>query len=719
MKNRLLVASFFLCCLSACKQKNNSAYSGWEVYGGTKEGIRYSSLTEVDTTNVHLLTPAWSYHTGDADTAHHSQIQCNPIVVNGILYGSTPTQKIFAADAATGEEKWVFNPVDSSQGSNSFFVMNNIRGLTYYKGENQGRILFTAGSFLHAVDAVTGKLIPAFGKNGKIDLHEGLDRDAADLFVTFTSPGIIYKDLVIIGSRVDEGPNAAPGHIRAFNAITGKLAWIFHTIPQPGEPGYETWDDPNAWKHIGGANCWSGFTLDEKTGMVFVPTGSASYDFYGGMRKGDNLYADCLLALDAATGKKIWHFQNIHHDVWDKDLPTPPALVTVTRNGKRIEAVAQPTKTGFVYLFERATGTPLFNVEEIPAPQGTDLAGEKLALTQPRPVAPPPFVRQTFSEADVNDLVSPAEQDSLKLKLASLNNGLFSPPSQKGTVIFPGYDGGAEWGGPAFDPATGYIYVNANEMPWILQMKELPKKTTVAENWGAAGQRLYTTACMGCHGTSRQGSGNNPSLINIAARYEPAAIDALLQQGRRMMPAFKHLSGEERGAIISFITGNKQDKGKAFSQEIKTDSFLNLPYNGTGYNKFLTKDGWPAIKPPWGTLNAIDLNTGTIAWKIPIGETKFLKEKGVLTGTENYGGPVVTAGGLIFIAATSDRKIRAFSKRTGKLLWQADLPASGFATPAVYEVKGKQYIVIACGGGKLNTLSGDTYLAFALNDTSR
>ncbi len=692
------------------------AYRGWEVYGGTKEGTRYSSLSAIDTNNVQFLQEAWAYHTGDADTVNHSQIQCNPIVVNGVLYGSTPTQKIFAADAATGLERWVFNPVDSSRGSQSFFTMNNIRGLCYYKGSSQELIFFTAGSYLHAVDALTGKLATSFGKEGKIDLHEGLDRDAKDLFVTSTSPGIIYKDLVIIGSRVDEGPNAAPGHIRAFHAGTGKLAWIFHTIPHPGEAGYESWEDPNAWKHIGGANCWSGFTLDEEKGIVFVPTGSASYDFYGGMRKGDNLFADCLLALDANTGKRIWHFQNIHHDVWDKDLPTPPALVTVTREGKKIEAVAQPTKTGYVYLFERTTGKPLFPIREVPVSQSTDLAGEKLSPTQPTPVAPPPFVRQAFTAADVNDLVSAAEQDSLRQKLAGLNNGHFMPPSQKGTVIFPGYDGGAEWGGPAFDPQTGYLYVNANEMPWILQLKEIPKKTITRETWMDAGKRLYSAACMNCHGPERQGSGNYPGLLNIGTKYTAANFDALLQQGRRMMPAFKHLTSEERGAIAAYVLNDSKKQRQKFSQPVILDSFLNLPYSGTGYNKFLTKDGWPAIKPPWGTLNAIDLNTGVIAWKIPLGENKFLKEKGIITGTENYGGPVVTAGGLVFIAATSDAKFRAFHKRTGKLLWETNLPACGFATPAVYEIKGKQFVVIACGGGKLKTQSGDTYLAFSLGD---
>ncbi len=703
-----------LSVLNSCSRKEENDYTGWQVYGGTKEGSRYSSLTQIDTNNVAQLAVAFTYHTGDADTAHHSQIQCNPIVVDDILFGSTPQQKIFAIDAATGKEKWVFNPLDSAGGSTGFFIMNNIRGICYWGNEKDKRIFFTAGSYLHSVDALTGKLDTAFGKKGKIDLHEGLGRDVKDLFITFTSPGVVYKDFIIIGSRVDEGANAAPGHIRAYNVHSGKQQWIFHTIPQPGQEGYESWDDPNAYKHIGGANCWSGFTLDEKKGIVFVPTGSASYDFYGGMRKGNNLFADCLLALDAATGKKIWHFQNIHHDIWDRDLPTPPALVTVIRNGAAIEAVAQPTKTGYVYLFERTTGKPLYPINEMPVPQMTDLTGEKISPTQPKPTLPAPFVRQVFNEADINKLVSNAEQKEIAAKLKSLNNDFFMPPSKKGTVIFPGYDGGAEWGGPAFDKETGLLYVNANEMPWILTMKEVDTKAAVNENWLRAGRRLYTANCVACHGTELQGSGNFPSLLGINKKYTAASLNELLLGGRRMMPAFKQLATEERNAIASFIMGNKKEQQKKFFIPVVADSFLNLPYTGTGYNKFLTKEGWPAIQPPWGTLNAINLNTGKTEWKIALGQTAIGKEKGIVTGTENYGGPAVTAGGLLFIAASSDSKFRAFNKRSGKLLWEYDLPNSAFATPAIYAINGKQFVVIACGGGKLGTVSGDSYVAFAL-----
>lgn len=701
----------FFC--SSCRQCDK--YTQWSVYGGGPEGIRYSSLTQIDTNNVTQLKPLWEFRCGDVDTANHSQIQCNPIIVDTVLYGTTPQQKLFAINAITGKELWRFDPAENFKNDAGHFILNNTRGISYWQEGNDKRIFFTAGSYLHAIDAQTGKLVATFGNKGKIDLHDGLGRDVKDLFITYTSPGTIYQNLIIMGSRVAEDADAAPGHIRAYDVRSGKQVWIFHTIPQPGEPGYETWEDPEAWKHIGGANCWSGFTLDDKRGIVFASTGSASYDFYGGMRKGANLYANCILALDAATGKLKWHYQCIHHDVWDKDLPVPPALVTVKRDGKQVDAIAQPTKAGFVFVLDRETGKPLFPIEERPVNTQTELAGEKLYPTQPFPLLPKPFARQDFKESDVNDLIDTAEQRAIKEQLVQLDNGhIFTPPGKKGTVIFPGYDGGAEWGGPAFDPQTGLLYVNANEMPWILKMVDVkPKEQN--ETWIDAGKRLYSQNCMKCHGRNREGGGNYPSILNVKSKYTPDQFSTLIQSGRRMMPSFQQLTAGERAAIASFILDIKKDQSKTFiAPQQPVDTFLQLAYTGTGYNKFLTKDRWPAINPPWGTLNAIDLNSGEIAWKVPLGETEKFKERGVITGTENYGGPVVTAGGLLFIAATSDSKIRAFNKATGQLLWQADLPACGFATPAVYSVHGKQYIVIACGGGKLGRKSGDSYIAFGL-----
>jgi quinoprotein glucose dehydrogenase len=708
-------AALFFC--AACSPGKKDPYSGWATTAGTREGIRYSSLTQVDTSNVQKLAVAWTYHTGDADTVNHSQIQCSPVMVDGVVYGTSPRLKVFALDAATGKEKWVFNPSDSNQNKSvADFIMNNNRGVTYWEDGNDRRIFYTAGPYLYALDAATGKLIPAFGKGGKIDLHDGLGRDVHDLYITATSPGIIYKDLLIMGSRVSEGSDAAPGHIRAYDTRTGEQKWIFHTIPHPGEEGFESWQDTTAWQHIGGANAWSGFSLDEKRGILFAPIGSASFDFYGGMRKGNDLYANCLLALDAATGKRIWHFQTIHHDTWDKDLPTPPALVTVMHNGQMVDAVAQPGKTGFVYLFERETGKPLFPIEERPVPVNTELKGEQLSPTQPFPTLPKPFVRQTFSDSDVNNLVPDSSQQDIRNRLKTYHTGnMFNPMSKEGTVVLPGLDGGAEWGGPAFDPTTGILYVNANEMTWVMTIMDIKEKPAGKQNYLEAGKQIYSRNCVSCHGPERKGGGNYPSLLNISAKYNEQQFGELISTGRRMMPAFSRLSGEEKAALASFILDNQSQQKKNFvAPAAPVDSFRNLPYTVTGYNKFLSKEGYPAIRPPWGTLNAINLNTGELEWKIPLGEIAAFAGKGIVTGSENYGGPAVTAGGLVFIAATGDSKIRAFDKRTGKLLWQAMLPAACFSTPAVFSIDGRQFIVVACGGGKGKALSGDSYVAFAL-----
>lgn len=698
-------------------------YANWEKYKGSDESINYSSLSQVDTSNVKTLQVAWVYKTGDADTVNYSQIQCNPIMVKGILYGTSAKMKLFAIDASTGKQKWVFNPFDSL-GSNKrmFFVLNNSRGVRYWTdGKEDARIYYTAGSFLFAINALTGIPVSSFGTEGKIDLHEGLARDVSSLFITATSPPVIYDDILIMGSRVDEGPNAAPGHIRGYDVRTGKQQWIFHTIPQPGEEGYETWEQPDAYKYSGGANAWSGFSLDSKRGIVFASTGSASYDWYGGKRLGNNLYANCLLALDAKTGKRIWHYQYIHHDVWDRDLSSPPALVTINKDGRRIDAAALTTKTGFVLLFERETGKPVYEITEQPVPQGSDLAGEKLSATQPYPSFPASFMRQSFSEEDINPLLPDSSYQDVKKRLASYKTDhVFNPPSFQGTVMFPGLDGGAEWGGPSFDPGTGILYINANEMAWVIAAKKIETNTNVAETYGQAGARLYQANCMSCHGADKKGTGNFPSIVDMKKKYTAGSFDTLLQSGRRMMPAFKQLDVEERKAITSHLLEQKNIQQKKFiAPASKADDPVNLPYSITGYNKFLTSDGLPAIAPPWGTLNALDLSTGQYIWKKTLGNDPRFPNSKEPTGTENYGASVVTSGGLVFIAATMDGKFRAFNKYNGDLLWEVDLPAPGFATPAVYEVNGRQYIVIACGGGKNKTKSGDSYVAFALPENTK
>lgn len=699
-----------------CTQKKD--YKGWPQYKGSNENIHYSSLEEVDTGNVKQLQVAWTYHTRNADSVNHSQIQCNPIVIDGVMYGTTPKMKLFAIDAATGQEKWQFNPFDSlAKDKRMFFIMNNSRGVAYWGNGDDKRVFYAAGPYLYCINAATGKTVNSFGDKGKLDLHDGLGRDdVADLFVTASSPPIIYGDIMIMGTRVDEGSHAAPGHIRAYNVRTGKQLWIFHTIPHPGEPGYETWEDPNAYKFIGGANVWSGFSLDEKRGIVYGCTGSASYDWYGGNRLGNNLYADCLLALDAKTGKLIWHFQDIHHDVWDKDIPSAPALVTIKKYGKDIEAVAITTKTGFIFTFDRLTGKPVYDIVEKPVPTFTDLAGEKLSKTQPYPTLPVPFMNQRFNESDINPyLPDSSKQQVLKAFRGYKTDHMFNSISLQGTVVYPGLDGGAEWGGPSYDPESGILYVNANQMAWIIQAIPLNNKEVANETNLQAGQRLFKANCMTCHAADRKGSGTFPSLINIERKYKPAAFDTLLQSGRRMMPAFRQLKAVERKAIASYVLNISAEQPKPFiNADSYKDDVFKVPYSIVGYNKFLSKEGYPAIAPPWGTLNAINLNTGKLVWKTTLGNDPVFPHGKEDSGTENYGASVITKGGLLFIAATKDGKFRAFNKKTGKLLWEATLPAPGYATPSVYELNGKQYIVIACGGGKMNTRSGDSYVAFAL-----
>lgn len=710
-------AVFMWLVLLAC-QTDSKRYTGWEVTGGSKENIRYSALTQIDSANVSQLKVAWTYRSGDADTINNSQIQCNPIVVDGIIYGTSPQLKLLAIDAITGKEKWRFDPrADTSKGSaRQRFALNNNRGVTYWSDENDKRILYAAGSSLFAVDAMTGKLVESFGKRGSIDLHDGLGRDVSNLYVAATSPGIIYKDLIIMGTRVSEGSDAAPGHIRAFDVKTGAQRWIFHTIPQPGEFGFDTWEDSTAYKHIGGANAWSGFSLDEQRGLLFAPTGSASFDFYGGKRKGANLFANCILALDAASGKYVWHFQTIHHDVWDRDHPTPPSLVTIKYDGKVVDAVAQPTKHGFIFVLDRLTGKPIFPIEEVMFPTETDVKGEKLWPTQPVPTLPKPFARQEFTEADLNDLLPDSSYQDIRKRFLSYKSGsIFTPPSTAGTIFFPGLDGGAEWGGPAFDPESGLMFVNSNEMPWAIGMVEVKAEIPKEETYPIAGARLYKQYCMACHGANREGAGNYPTLIGVNKKYNEKSFVELLSAGRRMMPAFNNLSAEEATAITSFVLEAKTLQKKKFTAPVvKIDSFLKLPYNITGYHKFLSKEGYPAIKPPWGNLTAVNLNTGEIAWRSVLGEDAEFLKKGIVTGTENYGGPIVTKSGLIFIAATRDGKFRAFSKKSGKLIWETMLPVPAFSTPAMYEAGGRQYIVLTCGGGKLGKKSGDYYIAFSL-----
>lgn len=709
----LLIGSFLIYGWNKMEDHSETG-KDWPVYGGNKAGNRYSPLTQISIENVKDLKVSWMYN---AAVTKSGDIQCQPIVVDGILYGTTPDLNLFALNAGTGEQIWKFKPLKSDRPHQN-------RGVMYWEDGNDKRVLYSVSSGLYAVDAKTGESISSFGVNGRVDLHAGLqtnmDYDVSKTSVNATSPGIIYKNMLIMGSTVSEGGDAPPGHIRAFDVITGKLAWVFHTIPQPGEFGYNTWPK-NAYKRIGATNCWSGFTLDEKRGLVYFGTGSPASDFYGADRTGSNLFANCIMALDAQTGKMKWYYQTIHHDLWDRDHPCPPNLATIKHNGKRIDVVVQATKDGLVYVLDRDKGSSIFPVEERPVPV-KGLPGEHPFPTQRFPLLPAPLNRQVYTEADITNL-SPEAHKYVKTRFRKIKTDKkFTPPNTTGTLLF-GYSGGAEWGGNAMDP-DGIFYQNVNEEPWELVMSD--RATVIASRQNARvtqGHALYLANCASCHGQDRKGSGPElPGLINIEKKRPVDDINNLVKSGSGRMPSFQHLSDRERNLIVSFITNpdSKQAAAKSSTSRLPVTASANtgfpyMPaYISNPWRRFTDQDGYPGIKPPWGTLNAIDINTGKYLWRIPLGEYPELARKGVpTTGTTSYGGPLVTAGGLVFIAGTKDEKIRAFDRRTGKMVWEYQLPAGGFATPITYEVAGKQYVVIAAGGGR-EQKPGGNYIAFAL-----
>ncbi len=700
----LLVFSSVILGCSPSEEKNTEKkeYKTWSSYLGDPSRSHYSTLSQITKDNVKNLKVAWSYKADD-----WGQMQMNPLVVDSILYGVTAALRVVALNAGTGEEIWQFGDSIKVWHSTS-------RGVSYWEKENDKRILVTRGPNLFALDALTGKPIPTFGNDGKIDLRSGMPESAKEKFVISNTPGAIYKDLIVMPLRLSESEGAPSGDIMAFNVVTGELAWTFHTIPHPGEEGYETWENKEAYKDdlIGAANNWAGMAVDEEAGIIYVPTGSAAPDFYGRGRLGSNLYANCLLALDGNTGKRIWHFQLTHHDIWDRDPPAPPNLLTVTRDGKNIPAVAQVTKQGYVYVFNRLTGEPLFDIEEVPVPEST-LEGEKAWPTQPIPTMPKPFARQSQNLTE-NDISPFAENKEELLKIfKESDKRQYAPPALTPGFLLPGYDGAAEWGGAATDPEDGILYVNANEMAWNIQIAPEDEVT----DGTPLGEATYQKYCASCHQADRKGlaASGFPSLLDLQLRKEKNEVAAIIVRGKGMMTGFPQIKDDEKEALLRFLWGEEVKHnvvGNESTNRTRPDGAFN--YKHTGYDKFLDSKGLPGISPPWGTLHAIDLNTGEYIWSVPLGDTPELGEKGKGTGTENYGGPVVTENGLLFIGATRDGYFRVFDKHTAEILWEYKLPAAAFATPAMYEVNGKQYIAIACGGEKLGTEKGNQIVAFAL-----
>jgi quinoprotein glucose dehydrogenase len=682
----------------------------WKYYRGDDGVNAYSPLGQINKTNVKNLKVAWTYRSGD--DSEFSKIECNPIIVDTILYGISAKLKVFALDAVTGNEIWVYDPFKGSKESG----FN--RGLTLWQEGNEKRIFVCAGYRLIAIDALTGKTFNDFGENGFVDLRKGIrdDSQIEKYDVINTSPGVVYQNLIIVGSAVKENYEALPGDIRAYDVRTGEMKWKFHTIPLPGEFGYETWST-DSYQKLGGANAWAGLSLDRNKGLVFASTGAPAFDFYGGERVGENLFANSIIALDAATGKYKWHFQTSHHDVWDYDLPSPPNLITIDKDGQFIDAVVQITKQGLIFVLDRDTGTPVFPIEERPVPSSI-VPGEKMWPTQPFPLKYRPLVRTSFDDSIITN-VSKESYDFIKKEVTNYTWGpIYTPPTTQGIIQMPGFRGGGEWSGAAIDLKTNIMYLPLNDIPNVVQLVEENQEqiNITGKSVIEVGTQIYNMQCSACHGQDRKGNSEFPSLTEIDKKLKPEDVMQIFSQGRGKMPSFPNLTKEQQEAIVSFlynINKNKIYKGKELDF---SPSASVRRYRIKGYTQLRDQFGYPGVTPPWGMLCALDLTSGDVKWKIPLGEFPELTKKGIkITGTQLFGGAVVTDGGLVFIGASQDEMFRAFDKDTGELLWEYKLPVGGYATPSIYEIEGKQYIVIAAGGGGFQrTKTGDYYIAFAL-----
>lgn len=648
----------------------------WTRSHGDGGASRFSALTQINRSNVKSLQPAWTYHSKDGT----GNIQCNPIIVRGVMFAPTVGEHIVAVDAATGREKWRFKP----EGRPAF------RGLLWAAlpdGAGE-RLFFCAGKFLYALSPNTGEPIQTFGLGGKTTLPGSAT----------AGPAVFERTIVVPGMEKD---------VWGFDAVTGEQRWTFHTVPHPGEFGYETWDRTVA----NGANCWGGMALDEQRGIAFITTGSPKPNFIGVGHRGDNLFANCLIALDARTGRRLWHFQEMPHDIWDLDLPAPPVLSTITREGRRVDVVAAVSKTGNTLLLDRGSGKPVFPFRLRRAPTST-VPGEMTAPYQADVEQPQPFARQEYTLADAPTRTPEVREWALD-RLKSAQFGWFLPVSDRKVTVFYGVHGGAEWTGACTDPTTGRLYVSANEVPWIMSLINFDEPARDPKAPPTRGQQLYELACAQCHGTNRNGLGVAPPLRALQHRLKDTDVVALLKTGRGLMPAAPPMSEPDLQALLDFLFVRDLPSAIANAPRAKPE---RPQYSQNSFTRFLDPEGYPACKPPWGTLNCLDLNTGRLLWKVPLGEHEELTRQGVPpTGTENFGGAIVTAGGLVFCAGTKDGKLRAFDTETGAELWSAKLPQGGYAPPATYEVNGRQFVVIAAsGGGKLGGPTGDAYVAFAL-----
>jgi quinoprotein glucose dehydrogenase len=726
-----------------CAAEQN--HKTWMDYGGGADSSHYVALTQIKKSNVNKLQVAWTYPTGD-----NRSYLFNPIIVDNFMYVLARNSSLVALDAATGKEIWIHENLPGL----------TTRGIAYWESKDRKdrRLIFTMNNFLQQIDARTGKSILTFGNKGLVDLREGLGRDPKTIArIQPDSPGRVFENLIMLGSATGEAYFSPPGDIRAYDVVTGKMVWIFHTIPHPGEFGYETWPR-DGWKYLGGTNTWGEITLDEKRGIAYFPTGSPTYDYYGADRVGSNMFGNCLLALDARTGKRFWHFQLVHHDLWDYDASAAPQLVTVRHDGKLVDAVAQATKQGFLYVFDRVTGKPIWPIEERPVAK-SKMPGEQAWPTQPIPTNPPPFARQKITADDVNPFIlTPQERASWKDRIASMRNeGLFTPPDVNETITLPGARGGSNWGSTAANASKGMMYLTTQDWPTVYKLSlEDPFAGRPAGGRGRAtgdaGKAAYEQRCQVCHGVNgvRSGSGP-PALAGVGGRLGFDEFRQIVLGGRAEMPAFRDLDNATLTAILAFLgapSGRTEtaSKGPVVASGgapggLEISAIPGPQYSQLGgppypegldvpKDRYYTRWGlYPdqpfVINPPWSQIVAYDLNTGTIKWKVPFGQDAVAAREGAKdTGAfmAEHHGMIVTATGLIFLAA-SDGKLRAYDEETGKVLWTVTLPAASEGIPAMYEVNGRQYLVVSAssntnsgGRGRAGgtTVTPKGYIAFSL-----
>ena len=756
----MLQALFCVITIAATVQAAHAGqdYKTWKDYGGGPDNSHFVDLTQINSSNVNQLEVAWIYPTGD-----NRSYVFNPIVVDNVMYVMARNSSLVALDAATGKEIWIHANLPGLA----------TRGMAYWESRDRKdrRLIFAINNHLQEIDARTGKSILTFGKNGLVDLREGLGRDPKTIVrIQPESPGRVFENLIMLGSSTGEAYLSAPGHIRAFDVVTGKLVWTFHTIPHPGEEGYDTWPK-DAWKYAGGTNTWGEITVDEKRGIAYFPTGSPTYDYYGADRIGSNLFGNCLLALDARTGKKLWHFQMVHHDLWDYDNNAAPQLITVRQNGRLIDAVSQTTKQGFLFVFDRVTGKPLWPIEERPVPK-SDMPGERAWPTQPFPTAPPPYARQRMSAEDVNPFIlTPEERAAWKERIAKMRNeGLFTPPGLEETVSLPGARGGSNWGTSAANPAKGLVYLTTQDWPTIYQLSledPLAARRATAPSGGAEqGRAIYEKRCASCHGPNGEGSAGGPPRVAGSSRLALEAFRQVVVTGRAEMPAFADLDAQAIATLHTFLENpTRSDRvvpeqraaepamgpvvasgGAPGGLEVPVFENKYTPLGGPAYpdgvdappNRYYTDWGlYPnqpyIIGPPWSAIVAYDLNSGTIKWRVPLGEDVKAAEEGAKNAgvfmAERHG-LILTSTGLLFVA-TTDGKIRAHEEETGKILWTATLPAGSEGLPSMYEVNGRQFLVVPASS-RINSRGGHrpgdlvepepgsrSYVAFALPETPK